>query len=66
VAPVGGHPAEGRGGGLDAAVAQVVADALAPLGVHVRSQLLGPADVLSRIDAMAREPGGGGRSSKVA
>ena len=52
----GGHKGMGEGGAIavPAAVINAVADALAPLGVQVRSQPLGPADVISLIEAVDR------------
>jgi carbon-monoxide dehydrogenase large subunit len=49
----GGHKGMGEGGAIAAppAVINAVSDALAPLGVKVRSQPLGPADVIALIDA---------------
>jgi carbon-monoxide dehydrogenase large subunit len=49
----GGHKGMGEGGALGSppAVINAVADALAPLGVKVRSQPLGPADIIDLIDA---------------
>ena len=43
----------GEGGAIGAppAVINAVADALAPLGVHVRSRPPGPADILALIKA---------------
>ena len=47
----GGHKGMGEGGAIGAppAVINAVADALAPLGVVIRAQPLGPADVVSLI-----------------
>ncbi len=47
----GGHKGMGEGGAIGAppAVINAVADALAPLGVVIRAQPLGPADVVSMI-----------------
>ena len=52
----GGHKGLGEGGAIAAppAVINAVADALAPLGVKVRSQPLGPADVIALIDSAER------------
>jgi carbon-monoxide dehydrogenase large subunit len=49
----GGHKGLGEGGAIAAppAVINAVADALAPLGVQVRSQPLGPADIVALIEA---------------
>jgi carbon-monoxide dehydrogenase large subunit len=49
----GGHKGLGEGGAIAAppAVINAVADALAPLGVTVRSQPLGPADIIDLIEA---------------
>ncbi len=49
----GGHKGLGEGGAIAAppAVINAVADALAPLGAQVRSQPLGPADVVALIEA---------------
>jgi carbon-monoxide dehydrogenase large subunit len=49
----GGHKGMGEGGAIGSppAVINAVADALAPLGVVVRTQPLGPADVVALIDA---------------
>jgi carbon-monoxide dehydrogenase large subunit len=49
----GGHKGLGEGGAIAAppAVINAVADALAPLGVQVRSQPLGPADIVVLIEA---------------
>jgi carbon-monoxide dehydrogenase large subunit len=49
----GGHKGLGEGGAIAAppAVINAVADALAPLGVQVRSQPLGPADVVALMEA---------------
>jgi carbon-monoxide dehydrogenase large subunit len=49
----GGHKGMGEGGAIGSppAVINAVADALAPLGVQVRSQPLGPVDVLALIQA---------------
>jgi aerobic carbon-monoxide dehydrogenase large subunit len=51
----GGHKGLGEGGAIAAppAVINAVADALAPLGVVVRAQPLGPADVVSLITGAA-------------
>lgn len=48
----GGHKGLGEGGAIGSppAVVNAVADALAPLGVVVRSQPLGPADIVGLID----------------
>jgi carbon-monoxide dehydrogenase large subunit len=48
----GGHKGLGEGGAIGAppAVINAVADALAPLGVQVREQPLGPAQVMALID----------------
>jgi carbon-monoxide dehydrogenase large subunit len=52
----GGHKGLGEGGAIAAppAVINAVADALAPLGVKVRSQPLGPADVVALIESAER------------
>jgi len=49
----GGHKGLGEGGAIAAppAVINAVADALAPLGVQVRHQPLGPADIVELIEA---------------
>ena len=49
----GGHKGLGEGGAIAAppAVINAVADALAPLGVQVRSQPLGPADIVELIES---------------
>jgi carbon-monoxide dehydrogenase large subunit len=49
----GGHKGMGEGGAIGAppAVINAVADALAPLGVEIRDQPLGPADIVDRIRA---------------
>jgi carbon-monoxide dehydrogenase large subunit len=49
----GGHKGLGEGGAIAAppAVINAVADALAPLGVQVRSQPLGPADIVALMEA---------------
>ena len=49
----GGHKGLGEGGAIAAppAVVNAIADALAPLGVQVRSQPLGPADIVALIEA---------------
>jgi carbon-monoxide dehydrogenase large subunit len=49
----GGHKGLGEGGAIGAppAVINAIADALAPLGVQVRNQPLGPADVVALIEA---------------
>ena len=49
----GGHKGLGEGGAIAAppAVVNAIADALAPLGVEVRSQPLGPADVVALMEA---------------
>ena len=49
----GGHKGLGEGGAIGAppAVINAIADALAPLGVQVRSQPLGPADIVALITA---------------
>jgi len=49
----GGHKGLGEGGAIAAppAVINAVADALAPLGAQVRSQPLGPADIVDLIEA---------------
>jgi carbon-monoxide dehydrogenase large subunit len=51
----GGHKGMGEGGAIGAppAVINAVADALRPLGVQVRAQPLGPADVIALIEAAA-------------
>lgn len=48
----GGHKGMGEGGAIGSppAVFNAVADALAPLGVKVRSQPLGPADIVALIE----------------
>jgi carbon-monoxide dehydrogenase large subunit len=48
----GGHKGLGEGGAIAAppAVVNAIADALAPLGVQVRSQPLGPADIVALIE----------------
>ena len=48
----GGHKGMGEGGAIGAppAVINAVADALAPLGAKVRSQPLGPADIVALIE----------------
>jgi carbon-monoxide dehydrogenase large subunit len=52
----GGHKGMGEGGAIASppAVINAVADALLPLGAKVRSQPLGPADVISLIEAAER------------
>jgi carbon-monoxide dehydrogenase large subunit len=52
----GGHKGMGEGGAIAAppAVINAVADALAPLGVTVRAQPLGPADIASLITDAAK------------
>lgn len=49
----GGHKGMGEGGAIGSppAIANAIADALAPLGVVVRSQPLGPADIVALIEA---------------
>lgn len=49
----GGHKGMGEGGAIGSppAIINAVADALAPLGVKVRSQPLGPADIVDLIEA---------------
>jgi len=49
----GGHKGLGEGGAIAAppAVINAIADALAPLGVQVRSQPLGPADIVALMEA---------------
>lgn len=49
----GGHKGLGEGGAIGAppAVVNAIADALAPLGAKVRSQPLGPADIVALIEA---------------
>ena len=49
----GGHKGLGEGGAIGAppAIINAIADALAPLGAQVRSQPLGPDDVLALIEA---------------
>jgi carbon-monoxide dehydrogenase large subunit len=49
----GGHKGMGEGGAIGAppAVINAIADALAPLGVQVRSQPLGPADIVGLMEA---------------
>jgi len=57
----GGHKGLGEGGAIAAppAVINAIADALAPLGARVRSQPLGPADVVALIEqASARSRSG--------
>ena len=51
----GGHKGLGEGGAIvsPAAVCNAVSDALAPLGVAIRSQPLAPADVVGLIEAAA-------------
>jgi carbon-monoxide dehydrogenase large subunit len=53
----GGHKGLGEGGAIAAppCVINAVADALRPLGVKVRDQPLGPADVVALIEAAAAE-----------
>jgi carbon-monoxide dehydrogenase large subunit len=48
----GGHKGLGEGGAIGSPPAMInaIADALAPLGVKVRSQPLGPIDVLALIE----------------
>jgi carbon-monoxide dehydrogenase large subunit len=48
----GGHKGMGEGGAIASppAVANAIADALAPLGVEIRTQPLGPSDVMSLLD----------------
>jgi carbon-monoxide dehydrogenase large subunit len=50
----GGHKGMGEGGAIGSppAIVNAVADALAPLGVTVTSQPLGPADVVALIEAV--------------
>jgi carbon-monoxide dehydrogenase large subunit len=57
----GGHKGMGEGGAIGAppAVINAVADALAPLGVEVRAQPLGPAVVIALIDAALINSGSG-------
>ena len=57
----GGHKGMGEGGAIGAppAVINAVADALAPLGVVIRAQPLGPADVVSLIAEQENAHGGG-------
>ena len=52
----GGHKGLGEGGAIAAppAVINAIADALAPLGVQVRSQPLGPADIVALMEAAAQ------------
>lgn len=52
----GGHKGLGEGGAIAAppAIINAVADALAPLGAKVRSQPLGPADVVALIESAER------------
>jgi carbon-monoxide dehydrogenase large subunit len=52
----GGHKGLGEGGAIASppAVINAVADALAPLGVQVRDQPLGPADVVALLEAVGR------------
>jgi carbon-monoxide dehydrogenase large subunit len=49
----GGYKGMGEGGAIGAppAVINAIADALAPLGVKVRTQPLGPSDVMALIEA---------------
>jgi len=49
----GGHKGLGEGGAIAAppAIVNAIADALLPLGVKVRSQPLGPADIVALIEA---------------
>jgi carbon-monoxide dehydrogenase large subunit len=51
----GGHKGLGEGGAIvsPAAVCNAVSDALAPLGVAIRSQPLAPADIVGLIEAAA-------------
>jgi aerobic carbon-monoxide dehydrogenase large subunit len=51
----GGHKGLGEGGAIGAppAVINAIADALAPLGVSVRSQPLGPADIVALMEGAA-------------
>jgi carbon-monoxide dehydrogenase large subunit len=58
----GGHKGMGEGGAIASppAVINAVADAVAPLGVQIRTQPLGPADLLALIeDGRAMDPGDG-------
>jgi carbon-monoxide dehydrogenase large subunit len=50
----GGHKGLGEGGAIGSppAVVNAIADALAPLGVKVRSQPLGPADIVALLEAV--------------
>jgi carbon-monoxide dehydrogenase large subunit len=52
----GGHKGMGEGGAIAAppAVVNAIADALAPLGVVVRSQPLGPADIVALLEAASQ------------
>jgi len=52
----GGHKGLGEGGAIAAppAVVNAVADALAPLGIQVRSQPLGPADIVALLEHVNR------------
>jgi aerobic carbon-monoxide dehydrogenase large subunit len=53
----GGHKGMGEGGAIGSppAVINAVADALRPLGVKVRAQPLGPADIVALIDTAERK-----------
>jgi len=52
----GGHKGLGEGGAIASppAVVNAIADALAPLGVKVRSQPLGPADIVALLESVNR------------
>lgn len=52
----GGHKGLGEGGAIGSppAVINAIADALAPLGAKVRSQPLGPADIVGLMEAASR------------
>jgi carbon-monoxide dehydrogenase large subunit len=52
----GGHKGLGEGGAIAAppALINAIADALAPLGVQVRSQPLGPADIVALLESVGR------------
>jgi carbon-monoxide dehydrogenase large subunit len=52
----GGHKGLGEGGAIASppAVVNAIADALAPLGIQVRSQPLGPADIVALLEAVDR------------
>jgi carbon-monoxide dehydrogenase large subunit len=57
----GGHKGMGEGGAIGAppAVINAIADALSPLGVEVRAQPLGPAQVSALIEAALIAPESG-------